>query len=423
MTRSGGRPLTFDKPVGHRRPLVFWAIAVGLQSIVALVAITYPSAFGYGGKMLVADDLKIYFHYARPILEGRWPYRDYPVEYPILAIPFFVAPLILGGGFTTYTYAFVVEMLAVNALAVWLVARQVEESEGIERVPSRLAWYSFCFIALCPMIVARFDLVPMLLAFAAARWMATGRMAIGGLAAGVGVLVKLVPGLMIVPLIASRGPWKPKASALAVFAATVALGGVGWWWLGGEQVLRSFRYHSERGLEIGSFYSSAYLVAHKLAGVWVFTHFDHGSMNVSGPGARDAASLAPILQGALLLLVAGRAREAGPGQIIRFAAAALLAYILPGKVLSPQYLIWLIPFICVLGGPIGLAARRVFLPCCLLTTALYPYLFHGLSYFETGPVVVLALRNLGLAWLFVILLGPRPTHSHSIVPGGLLVTS
>ena len=48
-----------------------------------------------------------------------------------LVIPFFVAPLILGGSFTLYKYAFVVEMLAVNASAVWLVARQVEESEGV----------------------------------------------------------------------------------------------------------------------------------------------------------------------------------------------------------------------------------------------------------------------------------------------------
>ena len=175
----------------------------------------------------------------------------------------------------------------------------------------------------------------MLLAFAAARWMANGRMAMGGLAAGLGVLVKIVPGLMIVPLLACRGLWKAKGRGLAAFAATVCVGGFGWWFLGGEQVLRSFRYHGERGLEIGSLYASAYLVAHKLAGVWIFTHFDHGSMNVSGPCIRCGEAV-PILQGALLLLVAGRARDAGPGQILRFAAAALLAYILPGKVLRPS---------------------------------------------------------------------------------------
>ena len=386
-----------------RRLPVMWAIAVCVQSLIALVAITYPSAFGYG-KIRSDSEMKVYFGYARPILEGQWPYRDFRVEYPVLAIPFFVAPLIFGKTFEVYKYAFVVEMLAFNALAVWLVARHVEQSEGLEQVPARLAWYSLVFVVLCPMNVTRFDLVPMLLAFAAAHWISTGRMAWGGLAAGLGVLVKIVPGLMIVPLIAYPGTWRPKAKSLAVFAVTVALGGVGWWTLGGEQVLSSFRYHAERGLEIGSLYSSAYLVAHKIAGTLIHIYYDHLSVNVAGPGARDAASLSPILQGALLLLVAGRAREQEPGGDLRFSAAALLAFILAGKVFSPQYMVWLIPFVGVLRGPIGTTARRIFLPCCLLTTALFPYLFDGWSYVRTAPVVVLALRNLGLVWLFAILL-------------------
>ena len=400
--------MSLDRTSGDSRLVGYWAVAVAFQALIALTALCVPSAFGYVGKILLFDDVAIYFQYARPILEGRLPYRDYPVEYPVLAIPLFVAPLIAGGTFGVYKFAFAVEMLAVNAGAAWLVARQVEDSEGIERVPGRLAWYSACFIALCPMIVARFDLAPMLLAFAAARWMATGRSTAGGVAAGLGVLVKLVPGLVVIPFVASEGSWKSKKRALGAFAATVALGGLGWWAFGGEQMARSFRYHGERGLEIGSLYASAYLVARQVAGVWVFSHFDHGSMNLSGPGSHDAASLSPILQCALLALVAGRARDAGPGQSLRFGAAALLAYMLSGKVLSPQYLIWLIPFACVLGGRTGTAARRVFFGCCLLTTALYPSLFHGLSYFEPGPVAVLTARNLGLAWLFAILLGPRP---------------
>jgi Glycosyltransferase family 87 len=387
------------------RILRYWSIAVAFQTVLAIIAMLFPSAFGYGGKILVFDDVEIYFNDARPILKGTIPYRDYTVEYPLLAIPLFIAPLILGTNFEVYRFAFGAEMLLINALAVWLVARQVEESEGIEKVPRRLAWYSLFFATLCPMIVCRFDLAPMLLAFASTRWLAKGRLTAGGIAAGLGVLVKLVPGLAIVPFLAKAGAWRPKAKALTVFITTVALGGFGWWVLGGDQVAWSFRYHRERGLEIGSIYASAYLVAHKLAGVWIFTLFDHGSMNVSGPGAHDAASLSPILQGALLVLVVGRARSMAPGNDMRFAAAALVAYILPGKVLSPQYLIWLIPFVCAMGETSGISARRVFLGVCVLTRLLYPHLFHSLSYFEPLPVAVLAARSVGLVWLFAILLG------------------
>ena len=260
------------------------------------------------------------------------------------------------------------------------------------------------------MIVFRFDLAPMLLAFASARWLARGRATAGRGRGGVGRAdqARARPGGRALPGEARGLARATKARGLASLALTVALGGLGWWYLAGDRLGWSFRYHGERGLEIGSLASSAYLVAHHLAGVLVFSHFDHGSMNLSGPGARDAASLSPILQGALLVLVAGRARRMAPGDEMRFAAAALLAFVLPGKVLSPQYLIWLVPFVCVLGGASGSAARRVFLAAGVLTTALYPHLLHALSHFRPAPVALLAARNLGLAWLFAILIGQAP---------------
>lgn len=391
------------------RLLTFWSIAVAFQVILGLLAVRFPASFGYNSKSLVFEDVKLYYKVARPILAGQLPYRDYSIEYPVLAIPLFAAPLVFGDDFVIYRYAFAGEMLLFGALATWMVARAVEESEGIGKVPERLAWFSLCFAILCPMIVVRFDLAPMFLAFASARWLAKGRVVGGGVLAGLGVLVKLVPGLVIVPFLAMRGSLESKTKAVVALAFTVALGGLAWYCLEGEQIIRAFLYHGERGLEIGSLYSSAYLVAHLVAKVWVFSHFDHGSMNVSGPGAADAARLSPIVQLALLALVAGRAREAPKGQEMRFVAAALLAYIVAGKVLSPQYLIWLIPFLCATSGTVGTRARWVFLASCVLTTALYPHLFHTLSYFEPLPVVVLAARNLSLVCLFAILLGREAT--------------
>ena len=202
--------MSVDRPSRDRRLLGCWAIAASAQAMVALVSLWNSSAFGYGGKLLVFDDVELYFGYARPILEGLLPYRDYPVEYPVLAIPFFVAPLIVGVDFDLYKFAFAIEMLAINAGAIWMVARQVEESEGIERVPGRLAWYSLCFVALCPMIAARFDLAPMLLAFAAARWMMAGRRVRGGLRGGPRDAGQADTGLVVVPFLAGEGSWRSK---------------------------------------------------------------------------------------------------------------------------------------------------------------------------------------------------------------------
>ena len=56
-------------------------------------------------------------------------------------------------------------------------------------------------------------------------------------------------------------------------------------------------------------------------------------------------------------------RRSGMADGLRFSAAAVLAFIVFGKVLSPQYLIWLFPFMAVLDGRTGSVARKIFLLC------------------------------------------------------------
>jgi hypothetical protein len=329
------------------RLAAYWVVAVAIQILVVVVSLVKSSSLGYA-QLPIYCDIELYFDFARPILTGQLPYRDYPIEYPVLAIPVFFAPLIAGTKFEAYRFGFVVEMVLFNAWSVWLVARQVAKTEGIERVPVRLAWYTVFFAVLCPMMVVRFDIVPMALAFAAVYCATSGRPAIGGVLAGVGTLVKLVPCLVMLPILVVAGPLKPRLRVLLGWLLVLILGGMAWWSLGGDQVLHSLRYHRDRGLEIGSLYASIYMVAHKLAGVSIVRYFGNGSMNIDGPGTKLVASLATIIQGASLLLVGWRARRSGPGQEFRFAAAALLAYMAFGKVLSPQYVIWLVPFLCVL---------------------------------------------------------------------------
>jgi Glycosyltransferase family 87 len=386
-----------------------WAKAVAVQTVVAaaIVGLLFASGFDSVVRLAFAD-VVIYRDFATPVLESRIPYRDYPVEYPPLAFPFFLLPLVVGKASLAYKLAFAFEMLLVNAATVWLFARQVEESEGIERVPARIGRYSLGFAALCPLIVSRFDLVPMLLTFAAVRLLAKGRMAFGGMVVGLGVLAKIVPGVIILPFLARVGPLAAKGTMLAALAAIVILGGVAWWAVGGDGMLGTFRYHGERGLEIGSLYASAYLVAHEVAGVVVSGSYDHGSNNIIGPSSDLVASLAPIVQLGLMLLVAFRARAGGEGQEMRCAAATLLAYILPSKVLSPQYLIWLLPFVALIPGRTGTISFRIYLACCLLTTALFPFAFERLVGLDSSwPVVLLASRNLALIGLFAVLIRGR----------------
>ena len=135
------------------------------------------------------------------------------------------------------------------------------ETEGPEQVAGRLAWYTVFCATLAPLVVGRFELAPMVFAFAAARWWFAGRLVLGGFTAGLGTLLKVFPGLVAAPALIwelSRFGTSRARGSLAFFL-TFAAGMAGWFLLGGPNVLDSFRYHAERGLGIESLYAGGLL--------------------------------------------------------------------------------------------------------------------------------------------------------------------
>jgi hypothetical protein len=69
----------------------------------------------------------------------------------------------------------------------------------------------------------------------------------------------------------------------------------------------------------------------------------------------------------------------GPDQLPRFAAAFVLAFLIGSKMLSPQYVIWLLPLVPLsAGGVWGLGVSAVFLAVCWMTTQTFP--FHYLEF-------------------------------------------
>ena len=82
----------------------------------------------------------------------------------------------------------------------------------------------------------------------------------------------------------------------------------------------------------------------------------HGSQNISGHGA-VAAFFACCSSPTLVALWIAFARGPATGdRLVRYSAAAVCAFIAFGKVLSPQFLLWLIPLVPLVRGRRGLAA-------------------------------------------------------------------
>jgi hypothetical protein len=111
-----------------------------------------------------------------------------------------------------------------------------------------------------------------------------------------------------------------------------------------------------------------------------------------------------VLQAAALLLVwiLFARGPATPERLVAACAASVVVFVAFGKVLSPQFLIWLVPVVALVSGSTGLAAAAL-LGAALVTTHLwFPQRYWDLVDLE--PVSWLALvRNVLLVALAVVL--------------------
>ena len=381
---------------------IFAATDVGLRA-----ANDALRSFGPADLGSVAYTHRYYYGYASQALSGRIPYRDFVFEYPVLAFPLFLIPHLLTSDFASYRFAFVVEMFLFDVAAIVLIPRHGGETEEVRTVARRLAWYTLYCVLLAPLMIGRYDLAPTVLAFAAARWWSSGRSVAGGITAGLGTLMKIFPGVVAAPALvweASRFR-NTRARGMIAFLGTLAAGVAAWFWLGGSRAVESLGYHTQRGLEVESLYGGALFLVGTIAGTKVPWVYNYDAFHVVPEWGARLALFAFPLQAAALLVVMWRFRRSGMADVLRYSAAAVLAFIVFCKVLSPQYLIWPCPFMAALDGRTGSTARRIFLLACVTAAMFYPGPGYAMALeHQAGAIVLLNLRNTLLLLLLAALL-------------------
>jgi uncharacterized membrane protein len=344
-------------------------------------------------------DWPTYRDYGTAIVDhGRVPYRDFAVEYPPGALPVFVAP----APFADYASAFGWVMAACGVALVFVVAQ----------VRVRAAF----FVALAPvlagsLILTRFDLWPALLATAALAALAAERHRLGWALLGAAVAAKLWP-LVLVPIALawsvrrgrSRAPFAGLAVVVVAFVPFALLAPHGLW--------ESLRGQASRPLQIESLGAS---ILTTFGHPQVIT--THGSQNVAGHGA--VAAVFAVLQAAALiaLWIAFARGPATRDRLLRYSAACVCAFVVFGKVLSPQFLLWLIPLVPLVRGRRGLAATGILAAALVLTQVWFPgrYWSYADRFHLSG--VVLA-RDLVLVLLVAVLALPSglraPAESETV---------
>jgi uncharacterized membrane protein len=314
------------------------------------------------------------------------PYRDFAVEYPPGALPVFVAPEPFGD----YARAFGWVMAACGSALV-LVTYLVR--------PAAMFFVAVSPLLVGSLILTRFDLWPALLVTGAVAALLAGRHRLGWGLLGAAVAAKLWP-LVLVPLALtwSAGRRRARAALAGLTVAVVAF--VPFVVLAPHGVWESVRGQVSRPLQIESL------------GAALFTTFgsprivsSHGSQNVAGHGtvaALFAAAQVVVLVG--LWLAFARGPLTGE-RFLRYAAACVCAFIAFGKVLSPQFLVWLVPLVPLVRGRRGVAATSLLAAALVLTQVWFPFRYWSyVDRFHLAGVVL--ARDLVLVALLAALAWP-----------------
>ena len=348
----------------------------------------------------------LFYDYGSRVVAGQLPYRDFFAEYPPLAIALFTAPRILGESFRWYYVWYQVEVVIADlliVLALYLAARRWSLSPW-----TWLGAYTAAVLAVGPINLQQFDIFPAALSlFAVLRFSADDAIGAGILLA-LAVMTKVYP-ILLAPmfvLLAWRqnrpGVWK----ALVAFVVTCVVILLPWVSSGASSLRGMLAFHADRGTHLDSVYSSISFAARSLGLTWVNVVFSFRSWNINGP-VPDALARAStvVMLGALAavyLLVDRVARERGPAAardprfVGHAALVVLLTAMVTSKVLSPQYLVWLTPFVPFVTGPRRAAVWAGIIAAGLLTYWLYPWRYQALLDREGGALALLAARNIVL---------------------------
>jgi hypothetical protein len=364
-------------------------------------------------------DTPVYQDYGERMAGGEVPYRDFEVEYPPAALPFFWLPTLAPE--EHYGTAFEGLMWACGAAAVGFVVLALA---GVGARPSRLfgatAVAGLAPLALGSVVLTRYDFWPAALTAAALAAFMVERERVGFGTLALAVAAKIYPLVLLPPAVAyvwRRRGAQEAAAGLAVFVAVLALVAAPFLVVAPDGLAESVTGQLGRPLQLESLGAGLLLAAHQLGWYEATVVSSHGSQNLAGP-LPDALATVQTVLGVLILVgvwaLAARGRG-GRERLLLAAATAVVAFVAFGKVLSPQFLIWLVPLVPLVAGTPGLAAVGV-LGAAIVTTQLwFPTRYWDVVALEPVGWLVL-VRDLLLVALFAVLVNPLARSREAFRP-------
>lgn len=350
-----------------------------------------------------------YFDYASRMMAGQIPYRDFAVEYPPLALLFFLLPRLVASTPESYATAFAVQTLLFSLLGMLFVVL-LSQRLGL-RSWKPVAAYTAFLLAIGPIVSHRYDMFPAILVLLALYAFLSGRHGWTYALLAAGAMTKVYPAalLPVFLLCHYRDHFHQRIkSALLTFAATSFAIAFPFFLMSPGGLLDSFAYHAQRGIQLESTYSSLLLVGHKLGWLSVDSEFTFGSWNLTGAAA-DATThvsmlLLPLSLVAAYWVIYRRVRTGSQSaqDLVSYMLLVVIVLVVTSKVLSPEYLIWFLPLVPLFSGRFKYWVWGVFFAIGVLSYLVYPLRYSALIWLDTGAIVILLERNILIVIMAVV---------------------
>jgi len=335
-------------------------------------------------------DLPIYRDIAAMLDHGAWPYEHAVTEYPPVAL----VPMWLAARTSDFDLAFGLLMLAAGLVLFWTTVRLCEACGGSGPVCAGALILSP--LAVGALYRTHFDLWPAAMTIAALLALARDRPRLGLGLLGLGAATKLFPALLV-PMalvwLVARGERRAAWQGAAVFAVVVALIALPF---APHGLARVVTFHLDRPVQIESGPATVLLAVGDSTVTGVPGHPDaFKSQGLVGGPADAVAAVGALLSLAAIAAVAYAARRRADARwLVLCAFATLVAFVALGKVLSPQFVIWLVPFAALAWAWREWAAAAAVTGAIVLTQFEFPSRYWDLVYGNTGAAVLVGVRNL-----------------------------
>ncbi|WP_084713653.1 glycosyltransferase family 87 protein [Streptacidiphilus rugosus] len=342
--------------------------------------------------MDVTSDVKvIYQGWAEVLRTGTYPMDDVTWQYPPLAAAVIMVPLWLPGSYFT---GFLTLVVACDAAVMFLLLRRRQgQGGGPDRWDGARLW-AVAVPLLGPTVYCRFDLVVTLFGVVALLAL-TERPRLAGALANLGALLKVWPVLLLVGVAPGRRGLRAWVSCAVTGIAVCFLVAVSM-----TGAFSFLDFQQSRGIEIESLGALPFYFASLFLHWHGRTQMHYGSLEFLGPHVHAVSRLMLVLT-ALALGFLGlwrlRAERWSAATGADAGLAALLLFTVTSRVISPQYLVWLIGVAAVCLSVRGSCQRPVawlLLAAVPLTTLEFPVMFGDLVNRTPIGAALISVRNL-----------------------------